>query len=107
MVHRRNHRNKCFTVGKSENRNFRTGQKFLDDDFTAAFSEFFIPHHGYNGFARFVFRLRYYNALSEREPVRLYNGRQRGFLNIIERGVYIVKSCIAGGGYAVFLHKLF
>ena len=75
VIHRRYHGDYGLAVREREHRHLGTRQKFFDNDAVSALAEFLVAHDFNDRFFCFVARCGDYNALAERETVRLYNGR--------------------------------
>ena len=75
MIHRRYHGDYGLAVREREHRDLGPRQKFFDNDAVSALAEFLVAHDFNDRFFRLIARRGDYNALAERETVRLYNGR--------------------------------
>ena len=108
MVHGGNHRHHCFAVGKCQNRNLGTGQKFFNDHVVAAFAEHFVFHNGFYGVFGLFEVLGDDNALAERQAVGFNDRREFVFLSdILDNFLGVGKHSVVGRGNVVFLHQVF
>ena len=107
MVHRGYHRHHRFAVGKRQNRNLRSGQKFFDDDAAAAFAENLILHHGAYRVPGFFDCFRDHNAFTECQSVRLNDDRRFGSFQIGDRCRRITEGLVRCGRNLVFFHQIF
>ena len=76
VVLRGDHRLDSLPVGEREDGDFGTGEEFLDDHAVSGVAEDFVVHYLVNAGDCVLEVLGDDDALAEREPFRLYDGRE-------------------------------
>ena len=106
MIHGRDHRPYRLTIGKAEDGNLRTGQKFFNDDLRTALSEDLVLHDRGDGIECFLLILCNDNALAQRQTIRLDDSRILVLVFQISLSCFrIIEYTIFCGRNVILLHQ--
>ena len=108
MVHGGDHGDNAPAIGKGQDADLRSGQKFLNDDSVSGIAEGPLLHDDLHGPLRLFQRLGNQHPLAQGQPVGLDDGGEghAGAPETVQGRGGVVKDLIPGGGDAVLFHQV-
>ena len=107
MIHGADHGDNPLAVGKGQDRDLGALEHLLNENARAALAKHTLAHHGVHGGPGLLPRIGQRDALAERQPVGLDDGRDGCAVEIGERLLLAVKDLEGGGRNAILLHEVF